>query len=98
MAFTLSDVQDEVSLLPPSDYKVVLYNDDYTTKDFVIYVLRTVFHKTVTEAIQTMELVHKRGRGVAGVYSYDIAMTRRQMTINLARSEGFPLRCELEEN
>lgn|SRR5574344_423910 len=91
-----SDVEEATKIELPPDYKVILYNDDYTTKDFVVDVLETVFHKTTSEAITIMESVHKTGRGVAGIYSYDIAMTRASLTVQLARAQGFPLRCEAE--
>ena len=88
-------LDDDVQL--PPDYKVILLNDDYTTKDFVVYILQRVFNKTARQATQIMEDVHRSGKGVAGIYTYDIAASRAQMTINLARSEGFPLRCEVEQ-
>lgn len=80
----------------PPEYKVILYNDDYTTKDFVVDVLKKVFHKTTADAIIIMESVHKTGSGVAGVYTYDIAVTRASITVQMARQQGFPLRCEAE--
>ena len=89
---------DSTDVRPPSYYKVVLFNDDYTTKEFVVDVLCKVFHKNSSDAVKIMESVHKSGRGVAGVYIYDIAATRRDLTISMARRLGFPLRCELEEN
>lgn len=89
---------DAVDVRPPKNYKVVLFNDDYTTKEFVVYILEKVFHKNQMDATQIMESVHKTGRGIAGVYTFDIAATRRQLAIELARKEGFPLRVELEEN
>src|SRR5574344_612676 len=82
-----SDVEEATKIELPPDYKVILYNDDYTTKDFVVDVLETVFHKTTSEAITIMESVHKTGRGVAGIYSYDIAMTRASLTVQLARAQ-----------
>jgi len=82
---------------PPSDYKVVLLNDDYTTKDFVVEVLMRVFHKAEAEAVQIMESVHKAGSGVAGVYTYDIAHSKARITMDMARKEGFPLQCRIEK-
>ena len=82
---------------PPSDYKVVLLNDDYTTKDFVVDVLRQVFHKSETEAVQIMESVHKTGSGIAGIYTYDIAHSKARITMEMARKEGFPLQCRIEK-
>ena len=83
----------ETTVEPPSEYKVILMNDDYTTKEFVVHVLETVFHKSSAEAVVIMEMVHKAGMGTAGIYPYDIAITRAKMTMNLARKEGFPLQC-----
>lgn len=78
----------------PPDYKVVLFNDDYTTKEFVVQILERIFHKSGADAVSIMEKVHVSGSAVVGVYTYDIAMTRVQMTTESARSNGFPLRCE----
>ena len=90
--FWSSTIQ-ETKIQPPDDYKVLLINDDYTTKEFVVEVLETIFHKSSAEAISIMEMVHKTGMGTAGIYPYDIAVTRSNMTMNLARKEGFPLQC-----
>ncbi len=80
----------------PPLFKVILLNDDFTTKEFVVEVLMKVFHKSKSEAIMVMESVHKNGRGIAGIYVYDIAATRAQMTMKRARDAGFPLKCILE--
>lgn len=80
----------------PKSYKVVLFNDDYTTKEFVVDVLISRFHKTQAEALIIMETVHRSKSAVVGVYPYDIAATRVALTIYDARAQGFPLRCELE--
>ena len=92
-----SSTIEETKIEPPSNYKVILLNDDYTTKEFVVEVLETVFHKSSPEAVSIMEMVHKTGRGTAGIYPYDIAVTRANMTMNLARKSGFPLQCTIEE-
>lgn len=89
-----SGVAQDTQIALPPDYQVILYNDDYTTKDFVVEVLENIFHKEVADAVTIMESVHKTGRGVAGVYTYDIAVTRAALTVQLAREQGFPLRCE----
>lgn len=89
-------VIDENSLQPPKDYKVILLNDDYTTKDFVVHILESVFNKNKAEAVIIMESVHKTGKGVAGIYTYDIAASKAQKTIKLARANGFPLNCKIE--
>jgi ATP-dependent Clp protease adaptor protein ClpS len=72
-------------------FKVVFHNDDYTTQDFVVRVLMKFFHKTETEANQIMLSVHHKGRGVAGIYSRDIAETKVAQTMNYARQHGMPL-------
>lgn len=86
-----------LDLEPPSLYKVCLLNDDYTTMEFVVNVLETVFHKSNAQAVEIMKKVHKSGCGVAGVYPYDIAVTKAQVSMNMARRQGFPFRCEVEE-
>jgi ATP-dependent Clp protease adaptor protein ClpS len=84
-------------LKSPSLYKVFLLNDDYTTMDFVVRILETVFQKQPTEATQIMLHVHKRGAGLCGVYTRDIAETKIETVHHLAREEGFPLRCAMEK-
>ena len=81
----------------PKNYKVIFFNDDYTTKEFVTYILEFVFHKEKQEAEILMETVHRKGSAIVGIYPFDIANTRVAITINMARKEGFPLKCELEE-
>jgi ATP-dependent Clp protease adaptor protein ClpS len=84
-------------LKKPPLYKVLLHNDDYTTKEFVVQVLQYVFHKESTEAVQIMLHVHKKGIGVAGVYTYEIAETKVTLVENLARQHEYPLKCTMEE-
>jgi ATP-dependent Clp protease adaptor protein ClpS len=74
-----------------------LHNDDYTTKEFVVQVLQYVFKKEQTEAVQIMLHVHKKGIGVAGVYTYEIAETKVGLVENLARQHEYPLKCTMEE-
>ncbi len=83
--------------MEPKHYHVVFLNDDYTTKDFVTDVLQVIFHKSEAEALQLMEKVHVQGAAVVGTYTYDIAVTRVNLTMKIARQQGFPLRCELKE-
>ncbi len=86
---------DEVK--EPRRFKVLLHNDDYTTMDFVIYVLKKVFNRTEGEAIQIMMNVHKNGTGICGIYTAEVAETKVIMVKNLSRKEGFPLKCTMEE-
>lgn len=81
----------------PTLYKVILHNDHYTTMDFVVAVLEQVFHKTPAEAYRIMMKVHTEGRGVCGLFPYDIAETKVATVHELARQHGFPLRASLEE-
>jgi ATP-dependent Clp protease adaptor protein ClpS len=81
----------------PSLYKVVLLNDDYTTMEFVIQILETVFQQSPAEAYRVMMHVHVNGRGIAGVYPWEIAETKVETVTTMAREAGFPLRAALEE-
>jgi len=90
----LEDADQE--LKEPSMYRVVLHNDDYTTKEFVVEVLRAVFHKPAVEATKIMMDVHKKGRGVVGVYTWDIAQTKVAQVHQLAKEREFPLKCSVE--
>lgn len=80
----------------PTLYKVVLLNDDYTTMEFVVSVLETVFDKSPAEAFRVMMHVHQQGRGIAGVYPWDIAETKTETVTTLAREAGYPLRAVTE--
>jgi ATP-dependent Clp protease adaptor protein ClpS len=81
----------------PPLYNVILHNDDYTTMEFVVEVLRTVFGKPEPEAYRIMLSVHFSGRGVCGAYTYEIAETKVETVHEMARDRGFPLRASLEE-
>lgn len=83
-------------LARPPMWKVLLHNDDYTTREFVVWVLRTIFHKTESEAVAIMLHVHNHGVGVAGVYTKDIAETRVEKVKAAAREHEFPLLCTME--
>lgn len=80
----------------PRLYKVLLHNDNYTTMEFVVLVLTTVFRHSEAEAVRIMLHVHQRGVGVAGVYSYEVAETKAKKVVDLARENEFPLRCAVE--
>ena len=81
----------------PDKYQVILLNDHYTTTDFVVEILMKVFHKPIIEATNIMLDVHKKGRGVVGLYIYDIAMTKIARVHELAKQKGFPLKCSLKK-
>ena len=81
----------------PSMYKVLLHNDDYTTMDFVVEILRYVFKKSETEATTIMLNVHQQGIGLCGVYTYEVAETKVDIVHTLAREKGFPLKCTMEK-
>jgi len=81
----------------PALYKVVLLNDDYSTMDFVVHVLETVFQKSPAEAYRIMMQVHQDGRGVAGVYPWEVADTKVDTVATMAHEAGYPLRATIEE-
>ncbi len=86
-----------VNLRRPKMYRVVLLNDDYTTMEFVVEILVKVFRKNATEATKIMMDVHEKGKGVVGVYTYDIAQTKIVQTEEMAKENEFPLRAVMEE-
>jgi ATP-dependent Clp protease adaptor protein ClpS len=81
----------------PPLFRVLLHNDDYTTMEFVVWILQTVFHHDETSATRIMLHIHQNGIGVAGIYTYEIAETRAARVEALARTHEFPLRCTVEE-
>ncbi len=91
------DVRSDEEIREPKQYRVLLHNDDYTTMDFVVAVLVSVFHKPTAEATRIMLDVHKKGKGICGVYSYDIAATKAALVHRMAKKREFPLRCSVEE-
>jgi ATP-dependent Clp protease adaptor protein ClpS len=81
----------------PPLFKVILLNDDYTTMDFVVQILEGVFLKSPAEAFRIMMQVHTQGKGLCGMYPYDVAETKVATVHDLARESGFPLRASIEE-
>lgn len=78
-------------------YRVLLHNDDYTTMEFVVEILQGVFNKPPAEAMRIMLLVHKKGKGVCGVFTAEVAETKVELVHQLARANGYPLQCSMEK-
>ena len=89
--------REEEKLKEPREYMVVLLNDNYTTREFVVEILQLVFHKDPQEAKKIMLNVHHKGRGMVGVYTWDIAQTKVNQVHSIAKQFDFPLKCVVEE-
>ena len=87
----------EEKITEPPMYKVLLHNDDYTTKAFVVDILTAVFNKSVAEATRLMWRVHRNGVGVCGVYPFELAETKVNLVTRAARENGFPLKATMEK-
>jgi ATP-dependent Clp protease adaptor protein ClpS len=92
----LTESKTEQKLERPRLWRVLLHNDDYTTQDFVVWVLETIFHKPRGEAFTIMMSVHQSGMGIAGVYTHDVAETKLKATRQLAEEHEFPLLVTME--
>ena len=92
----LTESRAEQRLQPPRMWRVLLHNDDYTTQDFVVWVLESIFHKPRGEAFSIMMSVHRSGLGVAGVYTHDVAETKVKATKDMAEQHEFPLLVTME--
>ena len=90
-------LETEKKLDEPKLFRVILHNDHYTTMDFVIEVLMKIFHMPAQKAARIMLDVHKKGVGVCGVYTLDIAVTKVSQVHHMARERMFPLKCSYEE-
>jgi ATP-dependent Clp protease adaptor protein ClpS len=93
---TLSEVRPDAEVQRPRMWKVLLHNDDYTTQEFVVWVLETIFHKAPGEAYTIMMNVHRSGLGIAGVYTHDVASTKIASTKQLAEQHEYPLLVTME--
>ena len=93
-ADTATDTKEEVK--PPPMFRVLMHNDDYTTMEFVVAVLHSVFNKSAEDAVRIMLNVHQNGLGVCGVYTEDIAATKIATVHAQAQANGYPLRCSME--
>jgi ATP-dependent Clp protease adaptor protein ClpS len=89
--------RDELKPAEPKLFNVILLNDDYTTMEFVLQILETLFQKSPAEAFRIMMHVHRNGRGLAGVYTWEVAETKAHQVAALAAEAGFPLRATIEE-
>ncbi len=89
-------VAEETLFEAPPECSVIFYNDDFTTKDFVVEILVSVFDKNRPDAVALTEKAHRAGSVIAGVYTYDIAVTRANIAVTRARKQGFPLRVEVK--
>ncbi|MDL2315669.1 ATP-dependent Clp protease adaptor ClpS [Desulfovibrio sp. OttesenSCG-928-A18] len=92
-----SDSLVDLQLREPRRFRVLLHNDDYTTMQFVIEVLVSIFRKSPDEAMVIMLAVHEKGLGCCGVYTQEVAETKVAQVHDRARKAGFPLRCSMEE-
>ncbi len=89
-------LEERVRTKKPPMYKVLLHNDDYTTREFVVWILTSVFHKNETDALAIMNHVHTQGVGVAGVYTFEVAETKVEKTLGLAKANEYPLQLTIE--
>ena len=94
--FTLTQARVEPQLERPRMWRVLLHNDDFTTQDFVVWVLESIFQKPHAEAFAIMLSVHQSGMGVAGVFTHDVADTKVKATERLAEEHEFPLLATME--
>ncbi len=92
----VTETRKKERLQRPRMYKVLLHNDHYTTREFVVAVLIEVFHKSESEAVEVMLHVHHKGAGVAGVYTYDVAATKVDKVHRLAQAHEYPLKLSIE--
>lgn len=88
--------EPEVQTKRPPYFKVVLLNDDYTPMDFVVFLLKDIFRKAHTEAVNIMLAIHQTGAATCGVYTRDVAETKAELAITLARRNEYPLQCRVE--
>lgn len=93
---TLTDSRSEQKLERPRMWRVLLHNDDYTTQDFVVWILETIFRKPRGEAFAIMMNVHRSGIGLAGTYTHDVAETKLKTTRQVAEQHEFPLLVTME--
>ena len=88
--------KEKIEVKKPKLYKVILLNDDYTPMEYVVKLLRTVFMKSENEAVNIMLMVHKKGSGICGIFTKEIAETKVETVIRMAKSDQHPLKCIME--
>ena len=92
----VTETKKKEKLQKPPLFKVLFHNDNYTTMEFVVAVLREIFHKSESDSVQIMLNIHRNGLGVAGVYTYEVAETKVNKTLALAKEAEFPLKLTIE--
>ena len=98
MAYEIEhELDSETEIVEPKKFKVILLNDDYSTMDFVIEVLTTIFRKSVEEATAIMLNIHNSCKGICGIFTHEVASTKVAQVKNAARKNGFPLKAIMEE-
>ena len=93
----IAEAESEVKLRRPPLYKVLLHNDDFTSMEFVVFILQTIFGRSEADAVHIMLKVHNEGLGVAGIYTYEIAEMKVAKVTSTAQANEFPLLCTIEE-
>jgi ATP-dependent Clp protease adaptor protein ClpS len=89
--------KDEIKTKRPSMWNIVLYNDDYTSMEFVVFVLTKVFHRSTEDALALTFAVHTQGKGIAGTYTFEVAEQKQYEVLLMAKIEEHPLRVEVEQ-
>ena len=89
--------REKVKIKSPKLYKLLLHNDDYTTMEFVVYILQNFFFKTVEDAQKIMLKVHREGVAICGIFTYEVAESKRAKVLQAAKENGYPLKCTMEE-
>ena len=90
--------KEKIKLKKPKLYKVILLNDDYTPMEYVVSLLKIVFKKTENEAVNIMLMVHKKGSGICGIFTKEIAETKVEAVLKMAKSDQHPLQCIMEQD
>ena len=88
--------QEKVELKKPKLYKVILLNDDYTPMEYVVKLIRIVFRKSENEAVNIMLMVHKKGSGICGIFTKEVAETKVETVLKMAKGDQHPLKCIME--